>query len=97
MTFEFDLDLSLPERMFQIANLHVMKNNCVKLIRNPSAIVEVMVRTNSNGRTDERTQALTHPHTPNCHCDSYVSLAASRLDKDKENQTGKMYGVNLRT
>ena len=31
--------------------------------------------------SDERAYVLTHAHTPNCHCDKYVSLTASRLDK----------------
>ena len=32
-----------------------------------------MVLTNPDGRTDA--------HIPKCHCDNYVSLTASRLDK----------------
>ena len=35
------------------------------------------------GRTDGRTHALTHAHTRNCHCDNYVRLTASRLDKKR--------------
>ena len=47
--------MCLPEQMFQKAYLHVMENNCVKLLRNPSTIVEgveVMVQTNLDGRAD---------------------------------------------
>ena len=49
-----------------------MENNCVKLFRNPSTIVEVMVRANLDRWTDRQT----HAHTLNCHCDNYVSLTA---------------------
>ena len=38
--------MGLIEWLFQMAHLQVMGNNCVKLFRNPLAIVEVMVRTN---------------------------------------------------
>ena len=43
------LILDLPERMFQMAHLHVIENNSVILFWNPSAIVEVTVRTNLDG------------------------------------------------
>ena len=44
---------------------------------NLSTIVKVMVRTKSkDGRT--------HARIPNCHCDSYVSLTASGLDKNQK-------------
>ena len=52
-----------------------MENNCVKLFRNPSATVKVMVQTVSDGWTHKGT------HTPNCHFDNYVLLTASRLNK----------------
>ena len=38
-----------------------------------------MVHTNSDSYTEH---ALTHAHTLNCHCDNYVSLTASGLDKN---------------
>ena len=44
--------LGLPEGIFQMALLHVMENNCVKLFSNPSTIVEVMAE---RIRTDART------------------------------------------
>ena len=40
-----------------------------------------MVQTNS----DKRTDGWTHASTPNYHCDNYVSLNASGLDKSWEN------------
>ena len=33
-------------------------------------------------RTDGRTVAQTHAHTPNCCCNNYVSLTESELDKN---------------
>ena len=44
------LTLDLPEGMFQMAHLHVMENNCVKLAWNQSTIIEVMVQTYLDGR-----------------------------------------------
>ena len=68
------LTLSLPEQMFQMANLHMMENNnyCVKLFLNPSIIVEVIYG------PDRQMQV----QTPNCHPDNYVLLTPSRLDKN---------------
>ena len=45
------LTLCLPEQMFQMAHLHIMVNNCVKLFWNPSTIIEVMVLTFSGTHT----------------------------------------------
>ena len=43
------LTLGQPERMFQMSNLHVIENNCVKLFLNTATIiVEGMVRNNSD-------------------------------------------------
>ena len=72
LTIKCDHDLGLPEQMFQMTHLHMMKNNCVKLFQNPSTIVEVLVRTNLDAHTDV--------HTPNCHRDNYVSLTARGLN-----------------
>ena len=52
------LTLGLPEQMFQMAHLHVMVNNCVKLFSNPSTNVDVMIKTNSD--THEGTDASTY-------------------------------------
>ena len=64
--------------MFQMSHLCVIENSCVKIVRNPSKIVEVMVLTNS----DRRMQARMHAHTPNYHCDNYVLLTAGGLNKN---------------
>ena len=42
-------------KMFQMAVLLLKGNNCAKLFWNPCIIVQVMVRTNADGRTDART------------------------------------------
>ena len=76
--------LGLTEQMFQMAHLHMKENSCIKLFWNPSAIVEVMVETNSDGCT----HALMHTYTGKCHCDNYVSLTASGLDKKAEDSKG---------
>ena len=66
-----------------MAHLHVIENNHVKLFWNPSKIVEVKVLSNSDRQTMVRTDARTHARTtPNCHCDIYVSLTASGLNKN---------------
>ena len=54
------LNFDLPKCMFQMAHLHVMEDNCVKIFWNPTTIVNAMVRTNSDGRRDA--------HTPNYYC-----------------------------
>ena len=53
------LTLGLSEWMFQMAHLHMMENNRVKLFWNPSTIVEIMVQTHL---TDRQTHAL-HTYT----------------------------------
>ena len=60
--------------MFQMALLLLKGNNCAKLFWNPCIIVQVIVRTNPDGRTDART----HAHTPNKNCNNYVSLTRKR-------------------
>ena len=77
------LTMGLPERMFQMAHLHVMENHCVKLIWNLSTSVKVMVLKNS----DSHMHTQMHSHTPNWHCDNYVSLTASSLDNEKSLHT----------
>ena len=75
--WHWPLTLGLPERMFQLAYLQEMENNCVKSFWNSSTIVEVMILTNSDTRVHKHTQT----HTPNCHGNNFVSLTASGLDK----------------
>ena len=84
LNFKVTLTLGLPERMFQMAHLHQMENNCVIiLLKSIHKIVEVTVQTNSDGRT--------HAHTPTCHSDNYVSVNASGLDKDMAEMFGFVY------
>ena len=78
LTFNKTLTWGLHEQIFQMAHLHVMEDNVVKLLWNLFTIVEVMVWTNSDGLT----YALTQAHIPNCHCDNYVLLTASRLNRE---------------
>ena len=57
-----------------------MENNCVKLFKKPSTIVEFMVLTNSDGWMHAETDA--HTYTKPSLCDNYVLLTASRLDNN---------------
>ena len=65
---------STYRKMFQMALFLLKGNNCAKLFRNPYINVQVMFRTNPDGRTD----ALTHAHTPNKTCNNYASLTRKR-------------------
>ena len=49
------LIFNLPEQMFQMALLLLKENNCDKLFWNSCINVEVMSRTNPEGRTQART------------------------------------------
>ena len=49
------LTFNLPEKMFQMAHLLLNGNKCAKLFWNPCIIVQVMVLTNHDRRTDART------------------------------------------
>ena len=49
------MTFNLPKKMFQMALLLLKGNNCAKLFWNPCIMVQVMVRTNPDGRTDART------------------------------------------
>ena len=53
-----------------------------------------MVQTNSDGQTDIVTtmsHERRHEHTLNCHCDNYISLTASGLEKNLSADYGKEY------
>ena len=85
LTFRCDLTLGLPDRMFQMVHLHMIEKNCIKLFRNSSSIVEVMVwKYLDGGHTHTWTHAHMHAHSPNCHCDDYVLLTATKLDNKKK-------------
>ena len=49
------LTINLSKQMFQMALLLLKNNNCANLFLNPCIIVQVMVRTNPDGRMDGRT------------------------------------------
>ena len=57
--------------MFQMALLLLKGNNYAKLFWNPCIIVQVLVRTNPDGRTDARTYTEQN-------CNNYVSLTRKR-------------------
>ena len=63
-----------------MAFLLLKDNNCAKFFRNPCINIEVMARTNPDGRMHARTHLLTHAHTPNKNCINYISLTASGFD-----------------
>ena len=60
--------LTLYEQVFKTAHLQVMEDNCIKLLRNSSTIVEVMVWTNRDGRKhsrmDQTVLVTTMSHSP---------------------------------
>jgi hypothetical protein len=58
--------------------------------------VKVMCWTNLDGQTNGRMHALMHAHTPNHHCDNYVKLTASGLDKNEVEQKNNIYIKCLR-
>ena len=41
-----------------------------------------MVRTTPGGQTDGLMDGRTHAHKMKCHCDDYISVTASRLDRN---------------
>ena len=56
------LTFNLPEKMFQMALLLLKGNNCAKLFWKPCVIVQVMFRTNPDGRTHiHRTKIVAYP------------------------------------
>ena len=59
------LTFNLPEPIFKMAPSLFKEKNCAKLVWNPSTNVQVMALTNPGWRTDGRTDACTHTHTPN--------------------------------
>ena len=72
------LTFNLPIKMFQMALLLLKGTNCAKLFWNPCIIVQVMVRTNSDRRTD----ALTHAIHRTKIVTTMVRLPASGLNKN---------------
>ena len=55
-----------------------MENNCVKLIRNPSTITEIMVHTNWDGWTDARTHI-------------YRTVIVTTMSRSAQKGTTKIY------
>ena len=71
-----------------MAHLHVMENKCVKLFYSPSTIVEVMVRTNSDGRTQwcpqiHRTVMTNTSHSPRAGSTIMTSKIIQKLKQKK--------------